>query len=499
MDKFNDIWKNRFNEGDMPSADWNTPDKEVWEGIAAELAPERKRRRWFIFLLGMLLVLLLAIGYYITVFGVNNKLSEAEIIVDSIHADKNLVSLAVDQMETENKNEKSTLEKVSNLNNNKLIGENSRAEEQQRGTETLSVDPLAPENKPARALLSKTILEDEQIVADDFNSLESGAISSETEENKLPSEGKLMQEDYQWPGQELGKDDQWKNNLPMLSTLEFYLEENTPDLSGDLKLNQTQKQKKRLPDFEFRAGALFWQQVVNDVYANDLEPFDFNYTDDIGWYTQLGIVIPVNDYFDISTGIAYERVETSSGHNSSLIYNVDAELDEKINDYAVNLATPYGAVAANFRFERIQNLNENQVDLLVDFSSGHTIQNLSVPVLGQLYPLGQKRKFVPRISAGAGANYLIGVSNDVLDINSNHSAISFTKTDRTTILKPDIQQWHFDLRLGLGLDYRITRSIRVDWSLDWARGLNPVFEENNYNTRINRYYMSLGIRKTMGL
>ena len=36
MDKFNDIRKNRFNEGDTPVGDWNMPDAAVWESILLE-------------------------------------------------------------------------------------------------------------------------------------------------------------------------------------------------------------------------------------------------------------------------------------------------------------------------------------------------------------------------------------------------------------------------------------------------------------------------------
>jgi len=53
------------------------------------------------------------------------------------------------------------------------------------------------------------------------------------------------------------------------------------------------------------------------------------------------------------------------------------------------------------------------------------------------------------------------------------------------------------MRLGLGLDYNITNSIQVNLNMDWSRGLNPIFEQENYNTKINRYRLSFGLTKVL--
>jgi hypothetical protein len=60
MDRFDDIWKNRFNEEEFPVGDWNSPDEEVWKAISDEAVPKNNNRRalWFWLSLGGILLLL---------------------------------------------------------------------------------------------------------------------------------------------------------------------------------------------------------------------------------------------------------------------------------------------------------------------------------------------------------------------------------------------------------------------------------------------------------
>ena len=63
MDRFDDIWKNRFNEEDFSDSDWNTPDENVWDEILPHVAPEKgKRYLWMTWVgVGIFSILLISI------------------------------------------------------------------------------------------------------------------------------------------------------------------------------------------------------------------------------------------------------------------------------------------------------------------------------------------------------------------------------------------------------------------------------------------------------
>ena len=70
MDRFDDIWKNRFNEEEFSEGDWNTPDEKVWEGIVPHVDAKDDRRPFWMILLGIgivaiLLLSILFLGYNI--------------------------------------------------------------------------------------------------------------------------------------------------------------------------------------------------------------------------------------------------------------------------------------------------------------------------------------------------------------------------------------------------------------------------------------------------
>jgi len=63
MDKFDEIWKNRFNESDVPiDSDWSSPDDIVWDGIDEHLKKDSKRKGWFWFWWGAGISVLILAG-----------------------------------------------------------------------------------------------------------------------------------------------------------------------------------------------------------------------------------------------------------------------------------------------------------------------------------------------------------------------------------------------------------------------------------------------------
>jgi len=230
-----------------------------------------------------------------------------------------------------------------------------------------------------------------------------------------------------------------------------------------------------------------------------LSPFDFNYQDSWGWQTNFSLNFELNNYADAFVGLQFDQVKTTSGHNSELQYNVLEEENpsDPLNGYALSLATPYGLSGATFNFNRGQNLAANEVDLVVDFNSEHLIRNWSLPIGTAIYPLGKKRKFIPSATIGFGINYLAQITNKIQSIETHHDAIQYDDSGTSTFVSPDLEKWHFDYRLGLNAKYELKRNLHLQLNYDWTRGLNPIFKFENYETKIDRHQISLGLTKSI--
>jgi len=471
MDKFNDIWKNRFNEGDLPVGDWNTPDDLVWDNILPHVpAKKDNRRKWWLISLLILIGSILAYFSLVKASAKDISVSEKEEI--AVKPSNILANFQEELLTTSKavKEDETILDKIPNAKGriNKKVKSPSK-------DKSIVVETIAYNNsiriktpKPTSKDADKTIVALKNTLV---TSLSNKSVSKEKAKETL---GDLSM-------------------LPLRNIM-FEYEPEAYSLPSEVKINIEEIRKPKL-NLRASTGAILWQHKISDQYTSDLAPFEFNYSNDIGWAVNLEVQLPVNKYLDIFGGVQYEQIETSSGHNSALTYKLNIEQGERTNDYQLDLATPYGLSQASFRFDRIENVSGGSVNLLVDFHSRHTIKNLSIPVGIKVFPLGKQKRFVPSANIGLGTNYLMNISNGIQGIDTHHSSIQYTKQGVSTFASPELNKWHFDMRLGLGLDYNITNDIQLNLNMDWSRGLNPIFKQENYNTKINRYRLSLGLTK----
>jgi opacity protein-like surface antigen len=115
-----------------------------------------------------------------------------------------------------------------------------------------------------------------------------------------------------------------------------------------------------------------------------------------------------------------------------------------------------------------------------------------------VYPIGRKQLFTPAVTLGFGFNYLSSIANSVNYIETNHDAIQYD-AEGSVFAQPSINNWHYDIRLGLGFQYRLNTYLQVQLSYDWTRGLNPIFQQEAYETRIDRHHLSVGLIKSFVL
>ncbi len=496
MDKFDDIWRNSFNEGQQPEESWNTPDEDLWEGIATELPIPKDRRRKLLWWWSMGLILVSLLGFFWWSGG-----NEGE----------ELISSSVQNWSFENHLESASIEHQDQLTG---VQENQSLEipgQDSPSTTTVVEEPVYEMSKTSKANSTVPVstpistINSSSTKGESTKALSPGVAASTTTANtdlkstteELPSlspaSAPMATEitPLATPSTSLDHLPLLHNELPPLT---YELENLTPIIPED----------KTSPAFRFTdlAGAVYWKHRISDQYQSDLAAFDFNYTDQWGWYTGVQAAWDWNEHLSLFAGIQYERIRVNSGHNSNLIYNPDDETNASAsNDYTLNLATPYGATEAQFRFNREQMDQPaltDPVDLLVDFKSQHLIENLNIPIGLQLFPLGRRGRFTPSATVGLGINYLLDLENNIESIDTHHDLIRYDEVKRSTTLQTQLQNWHLDYRLGLALNYKLLPNLQLALMGDWTSGVHAIFSQNDYETRVDRYHLSLGLVKTFG-
>jgi opacity protein-like surface antigen len=478
MDRFDDIWKNRFNDGNAPIGDWNTPDDDlVWEGIAPHI-PQQDDRRKYIWLWWSIGLLMLALLSWVTI---KNGLAIVSTDVENI---EKAVSIEATNLIANDLDKKIVARPTDNNSTNieKQVATNERTILRTDANNTETTNQPIFEKKKAIILSTQKnnpIQRNHQVPILNRN-IDNTDISTKIIEIKKQ---RTLNNLNTIPLLDL-------ENLAQKNTLNSTINCLTPNEDGDSKSKIA---------LSINAGAVYWQHQISDQYTNDLSPFDFNYDDNWGWKIGLMATFDLNNYITPYVKIQKETVKVTSGHNSELNYNTANEQGTNANTYLQNLATPYGLSEATFRLDRDEGLTDEMVDLTVNFASTHQIENWSVPFGLKFFPFGKKQRFQWNTSVGMGINYLSNIQNTLKNVDTHHDFIHYSVDSPTIFNNSTIEKWHYDVRLGTGVDYFINDDLKFNFQYNWSRGLNPVFQQGDYATRINRHQLSIGVTKTLNL
>ncbi|MFK8103463.1 MAG: autotransporter outer membrane beta-barrel domain-containing protein [Saprospiraceae bacterium] len=516
MDRFDEIWKNRFNDSKLPAEEWNSPDDDMaWDEIAAGIAPKKDKRK-YLFLWWGLSAVAIMIAFALLLVKDNASSTEPKQEKPTEQMQLSMVGNTTARRIDSNTNTTIIKETFKNKAINQAVEDAFPKQITQLQSNRERVKELAPTKSSLATILPQTTKKIRTKNMPSFNDKKESmnnkvratikkTTSSSSLANVNATDLVKSQEVLATTNRELTSMKLDRISSLALTTVS-YEEEVPPTLKEAFNFPELLVTSNKSNPFQlaFSAGMIYWKHRISDQYTSDLAAFDFNYTDNYAWQANVQLSYALNSYLSAFTGIQYEQVRSASGHNSNLKYDVLNEQDAS-NAYTQNLATPYGLSEANFRLNRQRAVNGDEIDLLVDFESRHLIHNWSMPIGLQVFPLGENSKWKPYTSVAFGVNYLAKITNTIHQIGSSHDAIQYENSGSESFAQPDIQNWHFDLRLGLGLSYEIFPSLSVGMNYDWSRGLNPIYqlenassEQQNYETRIDRHHLSLRIIKTLG-
>lgn len=481
MDKFDEIWKNRFNDSNSSQDDWNTPDDDIiWQAIIPHIQSQASWKKY----LGLWL------GLSMLVFGL---FALYNLPVSS--------QLGLAQVETEDIAPILAFSNVDDSSSTQIT------EQQEADTKTIEVTPIKLE-KPQNQIKRKSDLieknstrgvasgQKEKPLSTGDNLIKGNQFRPDSWELEAALSASVIRTAFAEPGFL----NAWNSasKLSKIQLLEAKMLQSEPSKLPSLNWSKFSSEKEPLsPAIGLNVGVVSWEPRINESYLSDLGPAEFYYTSDFGWLANLVVRIPLGKHWNIQTGLQFEQIQSFSGHNSTVDYDLTLEQNESNNTYIQNLATPYGLASANFQFDRIQNLNSTSVDLLVDIDSKHLIRNWSIP-LGISYDLPTNMKTLqPALYLGIGVNYLSTISNTIKAIDTHHDSIVFDDSGPTSYAAPEINRWHYDARVGLGFEYSIVPTVRLNLNYSWLKGLSPIYQQNTHETRVNRHQLSFGLTKQL--
>ncbi len=481
MDRFDEIWKNRFNDSKPPIETWNTPDDDlVWKGIVPHIEPKKKRRplMWLWWSLGILISLMLVFfAYQSSSSNYVSEINQKELLqpntnsiskkpnesIKPLQEEKTTEQIAGSSLQNELTIPRAKLPSQATKNITKTIGENkvipSYLATQKTSNKPVSF-PLIGKPMASKILLST--------------------------ENKKEEKTELITSTHQTKSK-------IEKQYPLLPILSFEVKEAKQQESLKLATIDIIKGNK-IFSVDATIGFVYWKHRISNKYISDLTPFEFNYKNNIGWQSGVKVAFSINNFLQAYGGLQYEQIQIFSGHNSLLNYNLSTEQNSS-NDYTQSLATPYGLSGATFRLNRSRDVGSSSVDFLVDFESKHLIKNWTAPIGLRIIPLENRNRFQPSATIGFGFNYLSSITNQIQQIESHHDAFHFNTDGTSTFENPSINQWHYDFRLGINLHYQLNLSTQLQLNYNWAKGINAIYQQEEYNTKINRHYLSFGINK----
>lgn len=537
MDRFDEIWRNSFQQDEVKPESWNTPSPSVWNGIESELLNKKKRR--FIFLLLFFGIFSLLAGAGLLYFNTfNHTSSKSEDIASGLEQIDLSIPMAEGESNISNPsseinspNENTEGSKYHAATEDSELENKPSHEESEKNNEGLSYEVPGENFQSKDNLLvekskSSTIENQSDIKSQKTTNPQLWEVDKVVKNNSNDSESALnpksvvtpeifllsdLQDDLPESKEQLATREITSQSVNQLTHLTKELLLLSPAILDhslvDWEANTTVKSVSEIKPNPSRhwhlsifSGASIWNQRVGSQYVNDLSAFDFHFSkNNMGFAGGIELGLTLNSRWEISSGLMYESIETTSGHNGELSFSKNEEdPEDNSNKYDLNLATPFGFAATNFKLLRDGELSQETIQLLADFESRHQIKNLSIPLSFRVYLLpGEESPFNAGLKIGGNLNYLFSISNQLKNVDTHHDLITFQDDLAETDLSQNIRKFHLNTSAGAFVDYRFRPSFIARLEYTWLKGLTDVFNQEDYFTKIDRHLFSISLQATL--
>lgn len=508
MDRFDDIWRNKFQYEDPKSDQWNTPTEKNWDSIVAGIRVANRRKKFFPILFLLLLFSFLGLMYIVGsktgLFLPENKftLSEKE---REFHGGQTQFYEDLKVAEYFSipifSNDDGQEEKTHSIEKNKLSEnfENSFTEKSTNFTQPIEQGAGHTYNPPQHPLDEKQLLKSAIISTNSKKLFEE--IKSQINEFKdfYQYELQLENKSEKITNPNQNDDFHFAQNESLLNTLPSKIPLSPIELSRDnLLLPITTftptKANQNFWSVGLYISPVFWQQTLGRSYTDLLEPFDFNYSkSNFGIRIGIDLNRRLNESFEVYFQPGYSIISGRSGHNSTLVYSIgDETQDDHSNSYNIDMATPFGFAGAEFQLVRKDEIPTQEVKLNPVFDSDFTIQSISIPIGLRYFPI-KNYSFKPYFNAGATFNRILRTKNTLTQIRPNHDAFDSKTVKGSVNISDNLRKNNLQISFGLGSYFYLGDHIKLNINYQYSRGLSSinVTEINSNRTQSHELIFSV--------
>ena len=483
-DKFKDL----FNNPNLENEDWLEPGPELLSALTEELYPEENKNRKYLFLFlfsFLTLALLLFLLFKSSILGTNQTTPNT----------------FIGSSETVQKSETKSTEEIFSAEENQVIESNIVAAPTTKKKDNNKL--VSQKNKQSNALTKKTKVQSSSVfytqkkqaytsVNDDIAPTKMKTSSTANNKLKVPSDFNNTIED------KLTTTLLPSNILPLLDGISieaFNFNRATKEINTDDFLSHMidlRKEEHGFAAFEISAGITGARFILNDNYSSDLNPFDFSHEEARGYFVSLTGSKSISEKFNMKLISTYEEFNMYSGHNSEVSYFVDEETTENTSIRELGMATPLGFINSEIVIARVADNVENQTNLIIDLHNKHTVRLIELSGVGE-YELISKNRINLKPSIGFGASYIVEIENDLDAFETNHSSFT-SSTSKITANQSSINRLTPFLDLGFSFDYKLRRGLSLGAIYRYKKNLQPVFQQADYNSTMNRQNLGLYLR-----
>ncbi len=492
------IWEEKFNDHSLDDESWLDPAMDVFQNISAEIYGLKKKRKWFFILLFMILGFIISVSLMIlppkqtqvelnkkgvsktemqhfSILSGNKKdipalletgpeikITESIVINPAKNADLNVENKSIfvsDKLPLQTiknslgfdseLNEKIGLKKFDNLNEEKSLVHKA----------SITLNDVSLQNNSSDLNVfspSELSLLDENVKNIEIASL------SKTPATKI-------------------------NGVVFTSMREFKAPLITQVIEPEIK-------KGTAVYMAFGVNYDYWNFALNNNYTTALNPADFSHSSGIGASLNLTLGKQLLTKLDLVGSISIQKIKFSSGHNSSINYELNQEVEgDNSNTFHLTMASPIGFVESDLIVQRNSAESTLNTDLVVDLHNEHNITNLDVNI-GLDYSLIENGHFRFVLGFRTGINKFLNINNTLSSFGLNDSNFSSGAKD---IVKEQSNVKSLTGYLGssLKIEYNLGDNLTVGTNISISTNLAPIYQENDFSTQLNRIQSGVYLRK----
>jgi len=481
----NNIWYKAFNNPELKEEKWLEPSDALFAQISDEVyGKKKKRRRLAYWILGLSTFLgLLVISWLFIDTNQSQLLSSLE------ETEKTRETLLVETQENDLSSNSETYaaanEGIANTESNKInpsINNNISPSIADSVNETES-SYSSVTNSKSNTYSSDHFLSSQQLK----NTLVKSDIILETGLNNSISKSGESPIVKTRKGIFSNKNILNLNALPkaFLATLLFEREMDFDFMIMPLEIHD-QNKSVRKNIIGWTTGLSQWNFNLNNSYESALNPADFDFNDGGGWNTGLLYKRELSEKWHFSTLAQIEKIRSNSGHNSSVDYNPDQEINGNMaNELDLMMASPFGFIESNLVISRGSNANLDSLNLVLDLHNEHEITNLSWQI-GIDYQLLNSSFVNIGTTSNIGLNYFSAVTNNLSSFDIDREGF----VSGSTMINSDQQNINTVtpfVDLGITLNRSLSKNMNTGFIFSYRKTMSPIYSEGDFSTTLSAY------------